>query len=239
MSINKGVCPRHSQETKDKIFELKSQGILEKEIAKLVGVKFNYVRKLLSKSTIRLTKEQYNKNRKQARQKNIPDYKSGITEDILNFYYSGMKKADIAIKLNINLNKVISDIQLYAPRRLTKEEIDARRPRKYKNQICSRIARALRSRLRDGLKAQLVEKRCSTIKDLGMSLDEFIVYFEKLFQPGMNWGNWSYDGWHIDHILPLSSFNLEDPEEQKKAVHYTNLQPLWARDNQSKGAKIV
>ena len=53
----------------------------------------------------------------------------------------------------------------------------------------------------------------------------------------MSWDNWALDGWHIDHIKPLSSFNLENREELKKACHYTNLQPMWAEDNLRKGSK--
>ena len=45
--------------------------------------------------------------------------------------------------------------------------------------------------------------------------------------------------WHIDHITPIASFNLTDPRQQAKCFHYTNLQPLWAYENLSKGAKII
>ena len=47
------------------------------------------------------------------------------------------------------------------------------------------------------------------------------------------------DDFHVDHIKPCSSFNLEDPEEQKKCFHYKNLQPLWAKDNLAKGASVI
>jgi hypothetical protein len=65
----------------------------------------------------------------------------------------------------------------------------------------------------------------------------FDEYMPALFQLGMHWGNHGLYGWQIDHIRPLASFDLTDPEQQKLAVHYTNLQPLWAFDNMSKGAK--
>ena len=53
----------------------------------------------------------------------------------------------------------------------------------------------------------------------------------------MTWDN--YGEWHIDHIKPISSFDLKDAKNQKLAMHYTNLQPLWAKDNISKGNKIL
>ena len=54
----------------------------------------------------------------------------------------------------------------------------------------------------------------------------------------MNWKGWSVRGWHIDHIIPLVSFDLTDRKQFLKACHYTNLQPLWAEENLRKGAKI-
>jgi hypothetical protein len=50
----------------------------------------------------------------------------------------------------------------------------------------------------------------------------------------MTWENWSVNGWHIDHIKPLSSFDLTDTEQLKEACSYNNLQPLWAKDNLKK-----
>jgi hypothetical protein len=54
----------------------------------------------------------------------------------------------------------------------------------------------------------------------------------------MSWENWSRNGWHIDHIVPLDSFDLTNPDQVKTACNYTNLQPLWAADNIRKGAKV-
>jgi hypothetical protein len=55
----------------------------------------------------------------------------------------------------------------------------------------------------------------------------------------MTWNNHSQFGWHIDHIKPLDSFDLTDPEQQLVACHWSNLQPLWWRDNLSKNNKVL
>ena len=68
---------------------------------------------------------------------------------------------------------------------------------------------------------------------LGCSFEEARRHIEKQFKPGMSWENRSE--WHIDHIIPLASAKTE--EEVIKLCHYTNLQPLWARENLRKGAK--
>jgi len=93
----------------------------------------------------------------------------------------------------------------------------------------------LRCRLWHALKAQGVRKTTSTMKLCGCSLDYLKKYLEKQFVDGMTWEN--RGKWHIDHIRPCCSFDLTDPEQQKQCFHYSNLQPLWARDNMIKGAK--
>lgn len=94
--------------------------------------------------------------------------------------------------------------------------------------IRGRINKALRNGYKVG----------SAVEDLGCSIEFLISYLESKFQNGMTWENYGVHGWHIDHIIPLSSFDLTDLNQFKQAVHYTNLQPLWAKDNMTKGAKI-
>ena len=60
---------------------------------------------------------------------------------------------------------------------------------------------------------------------------------EEQFVDGMSWDNYGIYGWHIDHIIPLSSAKTE--EEIFKLCHYTNLQPLWAVDNLKKSNKLI
>jgi hypothetical protein len=78
----------------------------------------------------------------------------------------------------------------------------------------------------------------STIELIGCDKEIFLKHIELQFTEGMNWDNYGLKGWHVDHIIPLSSFNILDENELKKACHYANLQPLWCEDNWKKGNKI-
>lgn len=78
-----------------------------------------------------------------------------------------------------------------------------------------------------------------TIDMIGCSINDFKKHLESLFKDGMSWDNYGKKGWQIDHILPCTSFDLNDFEQQKKCFHYTNLQPLWAEDNLRKSNKIL
>ena len=68
---------------------------------------------------------------------------------------------------------------------------------------------------------------------MGCSVSFLKGFLEAKFKEDMTWEN--HGEWHIDHIKPCLSFNLLDEEKQKKCFHYTNLQPLWADENLSKG----
>jgi hypothetical protein len=102
-----------------------------------------------------------------------------------------------------------------------------------------KIVKRLRCRLNSALKASGARKTKGTEDLLGCSIVFFKSYTESKFLYGMNWGNYTFFGWHIDHIKPCASFDLTNEDEQKKCFHYTNLQPLWWRDNLTKGAKIA
>lgn len=95
----------------------------------------------------------------------------------------------------------------------------------------------IRGRFRIAIKNNA--KSGSAVRDLGCTIPELKFFLEGKFQDGMTWENWSRYGWHIDHIIPLAAFDLTDREQLLKAVHHTNLQPLWAVDNLKKGHKIT
>ena len=88
-----------------------------------------------------------------------------------------------------------------------------------------------------------VRKNSRTFSYIDKSPEELMNYLEKQFTEGMSREN--YGEWHVDHIRPLASFEFDKYKEGSaefeallgEAWHYTNLQPLWAADNISKGAK--
>ena len=107
---------------------------------------------------------------------------------------------------------------------------------KRQTDIQYRLCCNLRRRLRNALKKNA--KSGSAVRDLGCSIEQLKQHLESKFQTNMSWNNYGPTGWHIDHIIPLSKFNLSIREELLKACHYTNLQPLWAIDNICKGNKL-
>ena len=94
----------------------------------------------------------------------------------------------------------------------------------------------MRNWIRSSLKTKSQNKDKRTIQYLGCSWSDFKSHIENQFINGMNWDNYGFNGWHIDHIIPLSSANNQ--KELEKLFHYTNCQPLWAADNISKGGRI-
>jgi hypothetical protein len=96
----------------------------------------------------------------------------------------------------------------------------------------------LRSRIRCAVLNQAGVKAAKSIALLGCTISKARKHIEAKFQPGMTWENFGRGGWHIDHIIPCSAFDLRDVEHQRRCFHYTNLRPLWERDNLLKGATI-
>ena len=101
----------------------------------------------------------------------------------------------------------------------------------------TRFANRLRVLVNASLRKQNGSKAHRTTSMIGCTVKELVRHLESQFLPGMTWENHTQDGWHIDHVRPCASFDLTDPEQQKQCFHYTNLQPLWAVDNMSKGDK--
>lgn len=122
-------------------------------------------------------------------------------------------------------------------------EIRIRKNNQAKNRYHSNIQCKIKHRLSAGMLKKLsnvnASKISKTVELLGCSIQEFRVYLESKFESGMTWENYGYRGWHIDHIKPCAMFDLTKKEDQQKCFHYSNMQPLWAKDNMSKGARFI
>ena len=97
-----------------------------------------------------------------------------------------------------------------------------------------KLSSNVRNRIREFLSLKRLTKKNKVFDIVGLTPLELKKYLETQFVVGMSWNN--YGEWHIDHIIPLSSSKTE--EEIYKLCHYTNLQPLWAKDNLVKSNKL-
>ena len=110
--------------------------------------------------------------------------------------------------------------------------------KKYKSKPEQKIRKAQSKRIKEVLAYKNLDKCKTTLKYIGCTAKELKEHLESQFKEGMTWDNYGFYGWHIDHIRPISSFDLEDEEQMKQCFHYTNLQPLWAEENLKKGASF-
>jgi len=96
------------------------------------------------------------------------------------------------------------------------------------------LAHSLRTRLNVALRSNY--KVGSAVRDLGCTIEEFIKHIESQFKEGMTWNNRGRWGecWHIDHIKPLSAFNLTNRRQFVEACNYKNMQPMWCEENNAK-----
>tara|TARA_R110002051_G_scaffold304951_2_gene374572 strand:+ start:133 stop:714 length:582 start_codon:yes stop_codon:yes gene_type:complete len=108
-------------------------------------------------------------------------------------------------------------------------------PHKLKTDKIYKIKYVLRKLIAHSMWNKGYTKKSRTFEILGISYEEFSLYMERQFVKGMSWDN--HGEWHIDHIIPLASAITE--ADVIRLNYYTNLQPLWAKDNLSKGSKII
>lgn len=138
-------------------------------------------------------------------------------------------------KLNNPEKYKISHKKSDKKRRENKKVYEYQKKRKKENPVL-RVRETLHVRLREHLKSKTLRKSESKAKILGADKPTIMKHLERQFKKGMTWENYGKNGWHIDHIIPLSSAKTE--EDVIRLFHYTNLQPMWAEDNIRKGNKI-
>ncbi len=104
--------------------------------------------------------------------------------------------------------------------------------RRSKEDINFKLANNLRVLVRSGIKRRGGKKSRKTIELLGCSIGLCRKYIEDQFETGMKWSN--HGEWEIDHVKPISSFDLTKKSQQLICFNYKNLQPLWKQENNSK-----
>lgn len=139
-------------------------------------------------------------------------------------------KATNAVWYKNNKEKALHKCRQW--RAKNRDHINKKAQQRHKNNIEVKVKARLRTRLHGAIRNNY--KSGSAVVDLGCSVEFFKKYLESQFVEGMTWDNWSRTGWHIDHIIPLCRFDLTKRDELLIACHYTNHQPLWAKDNMSK-----
>jgi hypothetical protein len=122
--------------------------------------------------------------------------------------------------------------EVWRPRELERNKIKRQTDLHYQMKI------RLSDRISKAFKNVKASKHFKTKELLGCTVQEAKAYIESKWLPGMSWDNYGIYGWHIDHIKPVSSFDLTDSDQQRQCFHYTNLQPLWAKDNLIKNARL-
>lgn len=135
-----------------------------------------------------------------------------------------------------NKEKIKRRVQEY--QKNNKDKINLRNSKKRRLDDEFKLRQNLRSRLNMAMRSN--SKSGSAVKDLGCSIPDLKSHLESKFSYGMSWDNYgsSKESWVIDHILPLSSFDLSNRNELLVACNFINLQPLWYIDNAVKGNKV-
>ncbi|QGR53921.1 hypothetical protein [Moumouvirus maliensis] len=104
---------------------------------------------------------------------------------------------------------------------------------KHRTNLTERLKTNTRNRIRRSVK----KRNESSSELIGCPIELLIEWLEFNFDENMNWNNYgSY--WHMDHIKPCCSFNLDDKKEREKCFNWTNVAPMKASENESKHAKI-
>ena len=98
-----------------------------------------------------------------------------------------------------------------------------------------RLIKSTRSRMAGVLSGR---KAFDSMRLVGCTASQLKKHLEAQFEQGMTWDNFG-TYWHADHIIPLAWFDLNDPNQQRWAFNYINLQPLKKEDNLRKNAKIA
>ncbi len=153
--------------------------------------------------------------------------------------YMSARLRQWSIKNRKKLNAKKRTEEYRAKRRLPSYRKRVQRYLKFRreNDVNFHLRQILKSRLNNAIRYHNGKKSKTTIELIGCSIPELKRHLSRQFKKGMTWKN--RGKWHIDHKRPCASFDLTKPNQQKKCFHWSNLQPMWARQNIQKGGRYA
>jgi len=190
------------------------------------------------------TDPKFRKKRKEYEKKYILLNKKRIAERVKNWRLRTIEKRRIQAREYQLKNK--ERIKKYLKEWVNRPEVRLKRNQRFKERRKTdpyfRMKLSLRGRLMSFVYRGRAKKMVSTNKLIGCDWNFFKTYIEKQFHDNpqnnkpMTWQN--YGKWHIDHIKPMTSFNLLNLKDQYECCNFKNLQPLWAYENRKKSNKL-
>jgi len=179
------------------------------------------------------------KIQRSSKNKSIKSVKKRDDYAVLRFVIGDILIIKHKVFKNKNILKVRNDLK-----KARKEEgkiITKLKPKKITEKAKERRRNCHKSKIRKiiskSLKSGGYTKNSQTFEILGCEYEVFRKHIERQFTEGMNWDNYGLYGWHYDHIMPLST--AKSYEDIVRLNHYTNLRPLWAKENITKSDNII
>ena len=236
---NKDYIAQHQKAYRQKnvlILESKRKIRYQKESSEIKEKRKKYY--INNKKLIKERAKKYKKSNIQKIKKNNKLYKINNKEKILVASKKYREKNIDKIKEYSQKPEVVASRKAYKLKNKNKINANKRYNEKFKRNIDPeyKLLTNQRTRITGILKKHKTNK---TLDLLGCSAQFLRTYIENQFLENMTWNNYGKYGWHVDHIIPCSSFDLTDLAQQQICFHYTNLQPLWAIDNLKKSNKII
>jgi hypothetical protein len=161
--------------------------------------------------------------------------KEKVKDGLKKYYLKNLNYHKNRMKLWVEKNKEHRKEYQKNWKIINKEFIIKYKKERYDSDLLYKLIISARNRINSFLKNKNITKKNRTFDIVGCNPKELKEHLEKQFVDGMCWEN--RNEWHIDHIVPLSSAKTED--EVYGLCHYTNLQPLWAKDNLQKSNKLL
>jgi len=155
--------------------------------------------------------------------------------DVVDNYWTGNNAMRWTLGANMRCSESMVKYWLNVDARREQARFSARRS--YRPDGVQSIRRKLRNHISRVHRKTKTGKTRKLIECLGGTVTFVKRHLERQFKDGMTWRNHGAL-WEIDHIIPMSMFNLHDPNERMRVNHFTNLRPMMKSGNRQKGSRM-